>query len=188
MITIFATSIRKMYLCIKFNNKNRMSKEFAEKIMLPRTPVNIKDVSAASKKALLLFLMPKGFSIATFYKRFFQKGFSTWELVGVKECKRRFLALPEVKQKIEDSEQNAPEDFPLSLADEDNGRFYAALKEKGQGLCKKFASFMKENGMSERTTCTRFTSDNWKDWENVGILPLLKTFSEQTSQHQNNIE
>ena len=47
---------------------------------------------------------------------------------------------------------------------------------------------MKENGMSERTTCTRFTSDNWKDWENVGILPLLKAFSEQTSQHQNNIE
>ena len=100
MITTFATSIRKMYLCIKFNNKNRMSKEIAEKKMLPCTPFNIKEVSPEEKKALLLFLMPKGFSIATFYKRFFQKGFSTWELVGVKECKRRFLVLPEVKQKI----------------------------------------------------------------------------------------
>ena len=151
-----------------------MTKEIYRKIVGPRTPVDIKDVSAEEKKALLLFLMPKGFSIATFYKRFFQKGFSTWELIGVKECKRRFLALPE--------------DFPLSLADEDNGRFYAKLKEQGQGLCKKFASFMKENGMSERTVCTRFTSDKWKDWEDIGILPLLKVFSEQTSLHQNNID
>lgn len=168
-----------------------MAKQIIEKIRTPRTPVDIKDVSAEEKKALLLFLMPNGFSIATFYKRFFQKGFSTWELIGVKECKRQFLASPEVKRKIEDfyyPEQNAPKDFPLSLADEDNGRFYAKLKEQGQGLCKKFASFMKERGMSERTTHTRFTGDKWKDWEGIGILPLLKVFSEQTSLHQNNID
>lgn len=168
-----------------------MTKQIIEKIRTPRTPVDIKDVSAEEKKALLLFLMPNGFSIATFYKRFFQKGFSTWELIGVKECKRQFLASPEVKRKIEDfyyPEQNAPKDFPLSLADEDNGRFYAKLKEQGQGLCKKFASFMKERGMSERTTHTRFTGDKWKDWEGIGILSLLKVFSEQTSLHQNNID
>lgn len=168
-----------------------MTKQIIEKIRTPRTPVDIKDVSAEEKKALLLFLMPNGFSIATFYKRFFQKGFSTWELIGVKECKRQFLASPEVKRKIEDfyyPEQNAPKDFPLSLADEDNGRFYAKLKEQGQGLCKKFVSFMKERGMSERTKHTRFTGDKWKDWEGIGILPLLKVFSEQTSLHQNNID
>lgn len=168
-----------------------MTKQIIEKIRTPRTPVDIKDVSAEEKKALLLFLMPNGFSIATFYKRFFQKGFSTWELIGVKECKRQFLASPEVKRKIEDfyyPEQNAPKDFPLSLADEDNGRFYAKLKEQGQGLCKKFASFMKERGMSERTTYTRFTGDKWKDWEGIGVLLLLKVFSEQTSLHQNNID
>lgn len=168
-----------------------MTKQIIEKIRTPRTPVDIKDVSAEEKKALLLFLMPNGFSIATFYKRFFQKGFSTWELTGVKECKRQFLASPEVKRKIEDfyyPEQNAPKDFPLSLADEDNGRFYAKLREQGQGLCKKFASFMKERGMSERTTHTRFTGDKWKDWEGIGILPLLRVFSEQTSLHQNNID
>ena len=156
-----------------------MTKEIFRKITGPRTPIDIKDVSAEEKKALLLFLMPKGFSIATFYKRFFQKGFSTWELIGVKECKRQFLSSPEVKRKIEDfyyPEQNAPKDFPLSLADEDNGRFYAKLKEQRQGLCKKFASFMKERGMSERTTHTRFTGDKWKDWESIGILPLLKSF------------
>ena len=165
-----------------------MTKEIIEKIANSYTPLQTNDLSVEDKKALYAVLAKKGFTLATFHLRFFQKGFSTWELVGVKECKRRFLALPEVKQKIEDSEQNAPEGLPLSLTDEDNGRFYAALKERGQGLCKKFASFMKENGMSERTTCTRFTSDNWKYWENVGILPLLKAFSEQTSQHQNNIE
>lgn len=168
-----------------------MTKQIIEKIRTPRTPVDIKDVSAEEKKALLLFLMPNGFSIATFYRRFFQKGFSTWELIGVKECKRQFLASPEVKRKIEDfyyPEQNASKDFPLSLADEDNGHFYAKLKEQGQGLCKKFASFMKERGMSERTTHTRFTGDKWKDWEGIGILPLLKVFSEQTSLHQNNID
>ena len=54
-----------------------MTKEIFRKITGPRTPIDIKDVSAEEKKALLLFLMPKGFSIATFYKRFFQKGFST---------------------------------------------------------------------------------------------------------------
>ena len=156
-----------------------MTKKIIEKLQIPFTPIGINEMSAEQKKALLLFLLPKGFSIATFYKRFFQKGFSAWELIGVKECKKQFLSSQDVTQKMFDfyyPEHNAPKDFPLTLADGTDGAFYSSLKKVNQGLCGKFASFMKEKGMSERTTCTRFTTDKWKEWEITGIAHLLKGF------------
>lgn len=40
----------------------------------------------------------------------------------------------------------------------------------------KLYSFMEERGMSRTTIIKRFSSDDWKEWEKVGIKALLEEF------------
>ena len=53
-----------------------MSKEIVKKITKLCTPLHTDDLTAEDKKALYAVLEKKGFTRATFYLRFFQKGFS----------------------------------------------------------------------------------------------------------------
>lgn len=75
-----------------------MTKEILHKILKDGTALDINAVSVEEKKAMQTFFMDFGFSISTFYLRFFQKGFSEWEIVGIENCKNQFLALPDVAQ------------------------------------------------------------------------------------------
>ena len=75
-----------------------MTKENIEKISVPFAFFDIEEISADEKKRLIDFLSDKGFSSTTFYLRFFHKGFAQWEIIGVNECKRQFLAIPEIAQ------------------------------------------------------------------------------------------
>ena len=59
-----------------------MTKENVEKITQNNTPLDVNDISADEKKNLAEFLSDKGFTISTFYLRFFQKGFDAWEIQG----------------------------------------------------------------------------------------------------------
>ena len=52
-----------------------MTKENVEKITQNNTPLDVNDISAEEKRNLAEFLSDKGFTISTFYLRFFQKGF-----------------------------------------------------------------------------------------------------------------
>ena len=79
-----------------------MSKEIVKKITKLCTPLHTDDLTAEDKKALYAVLEKKGFTRATFYLRFFQKGFSEWEIEGIDECKHQFLLLPDVAQKLLD--------------------------------------------------------------------------------------
>lgn len=54
-----------------------MTKDNIEKITTPLQSWNTKDISVEEKKSLSDFMQTKGFSIATFYLRFFKNGFST---------------------------------------------------------------------------------------------------------------
>lgn len=53
-----------------------MTKEIIEKIANSYTPLQTNDLSVEDKKALYAVLAKKGFTLATFHLRFFQKGFS----------------------------------------------------------------------------------------------------------------
>ena len=159
-----------------------MTKEIVEKITKSYTPLQTDDMSVEDKKSLYVTLAKKGFTLATFYLRFFQKGFSEWEIEGIDECKRQFLLLPEVAKALldcEESDQSLPGDkgyfYTLAMS-EKPGEFYACLKNANMGLCNRFIEFMGERGMSSGTVIKRFTNECWKPWEREGVKALLESF------------
>jgi hypothetical protein len=162
-----------------------MTKEIVEKIANSYTPLQVDDLSVEDKKALYVVLAKKGFTLATFYLRFFQKGFSKWEIEGINECKRQFLLLPDVSQLLldyvcEDDPQmvNGDKGYLYTLAQSDEpGLFYSCLKRANAGMCNKFIAYMNERGMSAATVIKRFTVENWKPWEQEGIRSILASYT-----------
>lgn len=162
-----------------------MTKELVEKIANSYTPLQVDDLSVEDKKALYVVLAKKGFTLATFYLRFFQKGFSKWEIEGINECKRQFLLLPDVSQLLldyvgEDDPQmvNGDKGYLYTLAQSDEpGLFYSCLKRANAGMCNKFIAYMNERGMSAATVIKRFTVENWKPWEQEGIRSILASYT-----------
>lgn len=159
-----------------------MTKENIEKISIPSTALDVKDMTPDEKKHLSSFLLEKGFTSPTFYLRFFQKGFSLWEIMGTRECKRQFLAIPETAEVLK-SHETAPDTdndgegkslYDMACSDEP-GVFYACLK-KEKGLCTRFFRFMQDKGMCMGVTIKRFSSDDWKPWEQEGITSLLREY------------
>lgn len=162
-----------------------MTKEIVEKITKPHTPLQTDDLSVEDKKSLYVVLAKKGFTLATFYLRFFQKGFSEWEIAGINECKRQFLLLMDVSQPLldyvdDDDSQRMEGDkgFLYTLAQSDEpGVFYSCLKRVNAGMCNKFIAYMNERGMSAATVIKRFTNENWKPWEQEGIRAILTSYT-----------
>ena len=162
-----------------------MTKEIVEKITKSYTPLQTDDMSVEDKKSLYVTLAKKGFTLATFYLRFFQKGFSEWEIEGIDECKRQFLLLTDVSQSLleyvdEHDPQMVEGDkgylYVLAQSNEP-GIFYSCLKRVNAGMCNKFIAYMNERGMSAATVIKRFTTDNWKPWEKEGIQKLLTSYT-----------
>mgnify|MGYP004520439823 CR=1 FL=1 len=160
-----------------------MTKKIVEKITKSYTPLLTEDLSVEDKKKLYVALAKKGFTLATFYLRFFQKGFSEWEIEGIDECKRQFLLLKDVSSSLldfvdETDPQMAERDkgylYTLAQSDEP-GIFYSCLKRVNAGMCNKFIAYMNERGMSAATVIKRFTTENWKSWEREGIKKLLSS-------------
>lgn len=158
-----------------------MTKENVEKITQNNTPLNVNDISAEEKRNLAEFLSDKGFTISTFYLRFFQKGFDAWEIQGIKNCKMQFLAISEVGNLLSEyvetdalGNEIGKKGYLVEAAkSEEPGVFYTCLKKANNGLCMKFFAFMEERGMSRTTIIKRFTADDWKPWEQEGIKALL---------------
>lgn len=158
-----------------------MTKEIIEKVTQNNIPLEVNDISADEKKNLAEFLSAKGFTISTFYLRFFQKGFDAWEILGIKNCKKQFLAIPKVANLLSEyvetdalGNEIGKKGYLVEAAkSEEPGVFYTCLKKANNGLCMKFFAFMEERGMSRTTIIKRFTADDWKPWEQEGIRALL---------------
>ena len=158
-----------------------MTKENVEKVTQNNTPLDVNDISADEKKNLAEFLSYKGFTISTFYLRFFQKGFDAWEIQGIKNCKKQFLAIPEVANLLSGyvetdalGNEIGKKGYLVEAAQTDEpGVFYTCLKKANNGLCMKFFAFMEERGMSRTTIIKRFTADDWKPGEQEGLMALL---------------
>lgn len=166
-------------------NKIEMTKEILEKICRKNTPLEVNDISVEEKKNLAEFLSTKGFTTSTFYLRFFQKGFDDWEIQGIRDCKKQFLAIPEVGKLLAEyvetdalGNEIGKKGYLAELAkSEEPGVFYTCLKKANNGLCMKFFAYMEEKGMSRTTIIKRFTSDDWKPWEQEGVRALLEAFN-----------
>ena len=164
----------------------KIAKKILEKITTPRTFLDVSEISAEEKKKMMSFFAEKGITTTTFYLRFFQKGFFSWEILGVTECKKLFLELPEVAKALLEHIPDDPKSlegdkgylYTLAQSDEP-GRFYQCLKQV-RGLCSLFTDFMEQKGMSPATTIKRFTSDDdWKPWEVEGVRALLQQYMEK---------
>lgn len=142
-----------------------MTKENWIKITTPFSSWGISEISVSEKKILQDKLAEMGFSQPTFYLRFFQKGFSEWELSGVKNLKIRFLGLIN-EQNIEAGNINTDDTFYESLG-------------QTKGLRNMFIAFMQERGMSAATVIKRFTFESWRPWELEGIRAVLEPFVEK---------
>lgn len=142
-----------------------MTKENWIKITTPFSSWGISEISVSEKKILQDKLAEMGFSQPTFYLRFFQKGFSEWELSGVKNLKIRFLGLIN-EQNIEAGNINTDDTFYESLG-------------QTKGLRNMFIAFMQERGMSAATVIKRFTLESWRPWELEGIRAVLEPFVEK---------
>lgn len=177
LIIKFATNITKL---------RKMTKENIEKISVSNTFWAGEDISVEEKKLLADYLSKKGFTSSTFYLRFFQKGFSAWEISGIKNCKKQFLDMPEVSKLLsayqDTKDDNGGRVYLYTFAHSDApGVFYDCLKKVNGGLCNKFFAFMGERGMSMATVVKRFTSDNWKVWEADGIRKVLCQYMNEKS-------
>lgn len=161
-----------------------MTKEIIEKVTQSNNSLDVNDLTSDEKKNLAEFLSAKGFTDSTFYLRFFQKGFDSWEIQGIENCKNQFLGLPDIgKVLLAYVERDAlgkeigDKGYLYTLAKSDKpGVFYACLKQAANGLCMKLYSFMEERGMSRTTIIKRFSADDWKEWEKIGIKALLEEF------------
>ena len=161
-----------------------MTKKNVEKISKPHTYFDVSEITNKDKRALLRILIEKGFTQATFYIRFFHKGFDAWEIIGIKECKRQFLNLPDVAKALtEYVDTEDPKALPgdkgylyvLAMSD-DPDVFYSCLKKAGRGLRSRFCEFMAERGMGTGTVVSRFSSENWREWEYTGIRQILTDY------------
>lgn len=158
-----------------------MTKKVTDIFSKPRSFLGADDITVEEKKKLAAFTQHYGFTLSTFYLRFCQKGFEQWELDGINKCKKQFLDTKEVSEILL---QSVPEDgddgdrgylYTLAMSDQD-GSFYNSLRLANAGLCVRFFDFMNERGMSPATVVKRFTSDQWKPWEFIGIKNLLQNF------------
>lgn len=161
-----------------------MTKEIIEKICTPSTPLDVKDISAEEKKLLGEFLLAKGFTNSTFYLRFFQKGFSPWEIIGIEKCKEQFLDMKDVSEVLLnfDSDDasgkgNKKKGYLYTLAKSPKpGVFYDCLRKAKNCLCSKFQVYMLEKGMCTNTVIKRFNLGDWKPWEQKGIRAMLEEY------------
>lgn len=155
-----------------------MKKKIFEKI-LSKTDVLTKNDLTSDEKVRLYALMERlGMSQSTSYLRFFSKGFDLWEISGIAKIKSDYL--DSVKQQLVSAKAEGTDDgdrgyaYILALDTGTPGRFYAALKEAN--LIAHFKEYMSTLGMSGNTTWTRFSDDNWKEWELRGIASVVDEY------------
>lgn len=160
-----------------------MTKENLDKILTPRNFMKSEEVSPDEKKILMDLFAKKGVTTSTFYLRFFQRGFDEWEIIGIKNCKRRFLELTEVAKELSEYVDETHPSIPgnkgylyvLAQSDEP-GVFYKCLKKVKRGICRKFFDYMLDKGMSPATVIKRFNTDDWKPWEEAGVSDILTEY------------
>lgn len=150
--------------------KQKLEKIFAGGILDP------KDLTADEKKWLYAVMQQQGMSMSTAYIRFFSKGFSPWELLGVSQLRESFLITSPCCVDNHNTEEKGSRGYGyvLTLAkDYDDSKFYDIVTNLKMGV--KLCEYMAEKGMLSPTTVrTRFKANDWKPWELMGVIKVLQ--------------
>lgn len=137
--------------------------------------LNPTDLTADDKKELYAVMERYGLPKATCYRRFFEKGFSKWEIKGVSKIENEFL-LSEVcgtDNGKEGEEGSRGYVYVLEIAPGyDDSKFWELVTNLKIGC--KFCEVMASLGMtSQMTVRTRFRANDWKPWELKGVGAIL---------------
>lgn len=147
------------------------------KISQPKAHLSSDDLTPQEKEILFTLMQKYGASRGFAYDRFFKEGFSLWELEGVDQIKRRFLS--EHKKEIFPSEVKAK---TADIVD-GKGVFYRTLGLH-VGMKKLFTEFMANLGMGANSVLNKFSTDDWKAYEVVGVLRIAELFEMKLSQRK----
>lgn len=150
-----------------------MTKQIFDKILMGGV-LDPKDLTADEKKDLYATLSEYGMPSSTVYARFFDKGFSKWEILGVTKLREEFLLTSVCTDGgAVEEEGSRGYGYVISLSpDYDDSMFYDVVTrlKTGKALCE----FMAERGMaSQMTVRTRFKANDWKPWELKGIKAII---------------
>ena len=182
-----------------------MNKNILSKITEPQGVLAVSDLTPDEKKNLYAMMQKLGSSENFAYKRFFQDGFSTWEIEGIFPLKAAYLNWLRTEEKIFLEVRCVGERI---ISGEDNVAvyryFYRIPPKAGEGekfeertfdinepgdfwrflgdifYRQKFGDFMNQYGMkSYNTVLKRFSEDDWKEWEKMGIRQVTELFTEK---------
>lgn len=136
--------------------------------LISKNKLQSSNFSVMDKEKLYLLMEKYGASRGFTYDRFFKEGFRLWELVGVDFIKDFFLRSNQKKAFLDHLNV-------LRLnGGSGNEWFWTAIGGE-RGLRASFKNFMALLGMlSDVTVQKRFSSDNWKEFERVGIVAILR--------------
>ncbi len=148
-----------------------------EKLTQPSAHLNRDDLSANQKKLLWETMMRHGASQGFAYDRFFKEGFQQWELQGIADIKRRFLN-EHLTELFPDGD--ATQEAIDSICQND-GEFYRTLG-RVFGLKKVFTDYMGTLGMGSNSVLNKFSVDDWKDYERIGITAVMREFEQEVVQ------
>ena len=181
-----------------------MTKEIFKKILTPQGILSVSDMTADEKKELYQAMVGFGSSENFAYKRFFQDGFVQWEIDGILALKTAFIRWLQTEEKlfievrqsgIIEGGGQPPESVyryfyrippkPMEGQSFDERSFDIA--EPGDfwrflgdiAYRQRFGAFMAERGMRSYVTVSkRFSADDWREWEVIGIQRVVETFCE----------
>lgn len=182
-----------------------MNKKILSKITEPQGVLAVSDLTPDEKKLLYQEMQQSGSSENFAYKRFFQDGFSIWEIEGIIALKAAYLNFLRTEEKIflevrcvgeriipgEDnvaiyryfyrippkaSDGESFEERSFDIAEPgDFWRFLGDIEYR-----QRFGNFMNDKGMkSYRTVMKRFGDDDWREWEKTGIRQMMERFVEK---------
>ena len=204
-VTKIVLSLRQSYEII-FNQTNEMPKKNLIRICTAiGATLSSSDLSADEKKALYAKMATMGATDSFTYNRFFKEGFSEWELDGIIAIKADYLKFLHDEEKIYlevrcVGERPVEGDSPVPI----HRYFYRIPPKAGENqnfeersfdlaasgdfwrflgdiaYRKHFGGWMASRGMKAYiTVARRFTTDDWKEWERVGIRQVIQEFMDE---------
>lgn len=157
-----------------------MNNDFFNILLTPHNHFKSNDLSPEQKKKLYALMMKHGASYSLGYDRFFKEGFDKWEMLGINTVKKHFLQLhnKDIAEAIPEDGNGNDRGYAavLELEADKKGGFWNMLSQV-YALKSTFRDYMYKLGMlSGVTIMKRFKTDDWKEWELIGINNIIDEF------------
>lgn len=165
-----------------------MTKDIFNKI-LEGGHLDVENLTPEEKKRLYAKFLRLGMSESCCYKRFFDKGFSAWEIKGMQFLVETFLvkAVPGTDDNAATAEAAAA-DGTDSASRGNAGYGYILMLDKEKQFAEfskvirnlrmvgKFCDFLRPYGMCERTVRYRLDDCDFQPWQMKGVQRCIEEF------------